>query len=345
MDLLDRYLQAVKKHLPWQRQDDIIAELRANLESQLEDQEAEIGRSLTPAEVEVWLKQMGAPMQVAARYQPLQYLIGPAIFPTYWFVLRTAFFWCLIIYAIVSAVQIATQVPSWTAVLEAALRVPFILMTTAAWVTLVFAAIEFAVAHYPTTWPATVSSSGDWSPSTLPPVEKEQTPGTKPRSYNHAVAEVIFGILFLVWLLLIPQHPYLLMGPGAVYLRALPYQLAPVWIQFYWWVVTLNIFQLGWRCVDLARGSWQQTRPAQQVAMKVLGLIPLVLLLAARDHASVTLKHPALDQVQYGASLDSLNRWIFQSLLFVCAIAVLQLVWEIGRIGLDIYRKRTSEIR
>ena len=39
MELLDRYLQAVKKHLPWQRQDDIIAELRANLESQLEDRE------------------------------------------------------------------------------------------------------------------------------------------------------------------------------------------------------------------------------------------------------------------------------------------------------------------
>ena len=35
MELLDRYLEAVKKHLPWQRQDDIIAELRANLESQL----------------------------------------------------------------------------------------------------------------------------------------------------------------------------------------------------------------------------------------------------------------------------------------------------------------------
>ena len=29
MELLDRYLQAVKKHLPWKRQDDIIAELKS----------------------------------------------------------------------------------------------------------------------------------------------------------------------------------------------------------------------------------------------------------------------------------------------------------------------------
>jgi len=43
-NFLDRYLQAVKKHLPSRRQDDIIAELRANMESQLEDKEAELGR-------------------------------------------------------------------------------------------------------------------------------------------------------------------------------------------------------------------------------------------------------------------------------------------------------------
>jgi hypothetical protein len=124
MELLDRYLQAVKRHLPWQRQDDIIAELRANLESQLEDKEAELGRPLNTGEMEAWLKQMGPPMQVAARYQPQQYLIGPAVFPTYWFVLRTAFLWALIIYSIVSAVLIVVKIPSGIAVLEAVLRVP-----------------------------------------------------------------------------------------------------------------------------------------------------------------------------------------------------------------------------
>src|SRR6516164_9401632 len=98
MELLDRYLQAVKKHLPWQRQDDIIAELRANLESQLEEREAELGRPLTGPEAEAWIKQLGPPMQMAARYQPQQYLIGPAVFPIYWFVLRTALLWATVIY-------------------------------------------------------------------------------------------------------------------------------------------------------------------------------------------------------------------------------------------------------
>src|ERR1700756_2884761 len=105
MELLDRYLQAVKKHLPWKRQDDIIAELRANLESQLEEKEAQLGRPLTQIEAEEWLKQLGQPTQMAARYQPQQYLIGPMLFPTYWYVLRLVFFWAVAIYLIVSGVQ------------------------------------------------------------------------------------------------------------------------------------------------------------------------------------------------------------------------------------------------
>ena len=109
MELLDRYLAAVKKHLPWERQDDIIAELRANLEAQLEDKEAELGRPLTKEEAEEWLKQIGPPIQVAARYQRQQYLIGPAVFPTYWYVLRLALTWCTIIYAIAKTVDIAAH--------------------------------------------------------------------------------------------------------------------------------------------------------------------------------------------------------------------------------------------
>src|ERR1039457_4106406 len=109
MELLDRYLQAVKRHLPWERQDDIIAELRANLEAQLEDKEAELGRTLTKEEAEEWLKQLGSPLQVAARYQRPQYLIGPALFPTYSFVLRLVLTWTTAIYVIASVVTIAAK--------------------------------------------------------------------------------------------------------------------------------------------------------------------------------------------------------------------------------------------
>jgi len=350
MELLDRYLQAVKKHLPWQRQDDIIAELRANLESQLEDREYETGRPLTTAEVEAWLKQMGSPMQVASRYQPQQYLIGPAVFPTYWFVLRTALFWVAVVYLIGVAVQFGVRSPSLSWVLGAVLRVPVVFMTTAAWVTLIFAAIELIVTHYPAKWPEVACHFSDWSPRSLPPLEKQVPPGKKPRSYAHAVAEVVFGLFFLIWLLLIPQHPYLLLGPGAPYIHlwgpsVSAFELAPVWVQFYWWVVALNVVQWGWRCLDLVRGSWQQPHIVQQLTMKVFGLIPLGLLLSVQDRIYVTLRNPAQDEGQYGASVASINYWSYRVLLLVCAIAILQLLWEIAQASLDAYRKRAVVMR
>jgi hypothetical protein len=338
MELLDRYLGAVKKHLPWERQEDIIAELRANLEAQLEDKEAELGRPLTQSEAEDWLRQIGPPLQVAARYQPQQYLIGPALFPTYWFVLRLAALWVTIVYMIGAGVQIALQSPNLTAVIEGLLRVPEVLLTTAASVTLIFAGIEYLAAHYPGRWPLPVAQSSDWAPSALPPLEKAFAHGKKPRSFAHAVAEVIFGFLALVWLLLVPAHPYLLLGPGAYYLSASPFQLAPVWVTFYWWVVALNVLQLGWRSMNLYRGSWRGPRRAETTAMSVLGLIPLGMLLTVPDHVFVLLKHPALDQAQYGANLATINHAIMWGAEVVCVITVLSLVWEIGRIGVDAYR-------
>lgn len=346
MDLLDRYLEAVKKHLPWQRQDDIIAELRANLESQLEDKEAGLGRPLTTGEAEAWLKQIGAPMQVAARYQPQRYLIGPAVFPIYWRVMQLALTWALIIYSIVVVVEIFSgQNPNGTALLEAVLRVPGVLMTVAVWVTLIFAVLEFVAEHYPEKLKRFPIPISDWLPASLPPVEKAAASGKRPRSYASAVAEVIFGFLFLVWLLLVPQHPYLLLGPGAAYLSASPFQFAPVCVQFYWCVVALNVLQLGWRAENLWRGRWQRPQTAQKMTTQALGLVPLLLLLTVRDHACLLLKNPALDQVRYGGTLDSINQWIFRVALFIFTIAVLQLVWELGRMSLNVYRRRAAAAR
>jgi hypothetical protein len=349
MELLDRYLQAVKKHLPWQRQDDIFAELKANLESQLEDKEAELGRPLTDAEAETWLKQIGPPILVAARYQPHQYLIGPALFPTYWYVLRTALLWGLIIYSIVNAVLVfAGSLPDIAEVVAAVFRVPGVLMTVAAWVTLVFACFEFAHANFGAQWPPipgfAAGASADWTPSTLPPLDKQTADGCKPRSYAKAVAEVIFGFLFLIWLLLIPHYPFLLWGPGAFYMRASAFQLAPVWMQFYWWVVAMNMVQLVWRFVNLFSGAWQNPHPAWHIFIKAIGIIPLVVLLTAPGRVFVSLKHPAVDQARYGAALDLTNRSIHRGFLCVLAIVVLQLAWEIGYRIFGAYRKAAAKM-
>jgi hypothetical protein len=88
MDLIDRYLRAVKFWLPSEQKQDIIAELSEDLHSQIEDKESELGRPLNDAEVEAILKEGGPSMLVAQQFLPQRYLIGPALFPMYWFVLK-----------------------------------------------------------------------------------------------------------------------------------------------------------------------------------------------------------------------------------------------------------------
>ena len=90
MELLERYLRAVKSSLPPGQRDDIISELSENLRSQIEDRQAVLGRSLTEADLEAILQRHGHPTMVASRYGTEQrslafgrQWIGPPLFPLY----------------------------------------------------------------------------------------------------------------------------------------------------------------------------------------------------------------------------------------------------------------------
>jgi len=88
MDLIESYVGAVRLFLPHEQRDDITRELREDLRSQVDDKEAELGRSLTRDEQAALLRQYGHPMLLAARYRRARNLIGPVIFPIYSQVLK-----------------------------------------------------------------------------------------------------------------------------------------------------------------------------------------------------------------------------------------------------------------
>src|SRR2546427_8606283 len=94
-ELVERYLQAVRFWLPKAQQEDILAELSEDLRSQIEEKETELGRPLDEAEMAAILKRCGSPIVVASRFQSQQYLIGPALFPVYKFVLKMVLLWIL----------------------------------------------------------------------------------------------------------------------------------------------------------------------------------------------------------------------------------------------------------
>ena len=200
-----------------------------------------------------------------------------------------------------------------------------------------FAAIEFVAVRYPEKCPPIAGFYARWSPRDLPPLEPPAAGGLKRRSYFHAVTEVIFGFIFLAWLLLVPEYPYLMFGPGVAYIHASPFHAAPIVMTFYWWVVALNAIQLAWNCVDLMRGAWQKTQASKRIAFKSIGLIPILILLNAPDRVYVLLKHPEMDLARYGQTLDTLNHTLHSAFLLICVIVALQLAWEIIRAMLQAF--------
>lgn len=301
-DLFERYLHAVGKHLPWQRQDDIVAELRANLEVQREEREAALGRPLTEGEMIDWLKELGPPVRMAARYQPARYLIGPAIFPLYLQILRIVLLWATVAYAVATVVRTFTEphAPEWIA--QALLGYPQLLFSAAACVTIAFAILEVVSERYPEKCPPCLASSPNWSPTSLHPVEKEPALKGKPRTLTTAVANFVVGFAVLVWLLLLPSYPFLVLGPGAAYLHHSPFQFAPVVVWFYWAVVGLNAFQLIWQGYNLLADMWRTKHPLHTLATK-----------AHRSHshrhsdrrARANLSHPKPWRFRHAAEWDS----------------------------------------
>jgi hypothetical protein len=91
MDLLDRYVKEVGKHLPRKNRADIENELRSTLQDMLEDRSQKTERPVDEPMVMEVLKEYGAPKKVAGTYLPEHYLIGPKLYPLFILVVRIVF--------------------------------------------------------------------------------------------------------------------------------------------------------------------------------------------------------------------------------------------------------------
>lgn len=83
MQLTESYLDAVRFWLPNRHKDDIIEELAADIDAQVDEVVAGLGRDMSPDEIAAMPKVRGRPVVVANRFLPQEQLIGPLLFPVY----------------------------------------------------------------------------------------------------------------------------------------------------------------------------------------------------------------------------------------------------------------------
>jgi hypothetical protein len=199
MDLLDRYLQAVRTYLPKGQQDDIIKELGENLRAQIEDRESELGRPLSEDELAAIVKKHGHPIVVASRYRQARHLIGPTLFPVYWLVMKIILVVVAFSYGVAAIVMLAGNNPI-AQVLGAVFSFVGAALPTFAWVTITFAVLDLCNAkfHLLETW--TKECNEKFDPRKLPAVQRApEGLGAKPISRAKTAFELFWSVAFLLW--------------------------------------------------------------------------------------------------------------------------------------------------
>jgi hypothetical protein len=192
MDIINRYVTEVGKHLPRKNRLDIQAELRSTLEDMLEDRSQQTGLPADEALATDLLQEYGAPRKVAATYQSYPYLIGPRMYHLYTMVLK------IVLFAVTLGLTIATIVSLFSSHLTSpellqsladfAASLVSALMAAFGNVTLVFAILERAVPD------SEFEKEDSWTPSEL---TKE------PEANRVSMSEMIFSIIFTAAALII----------------------------------------------------------------------------------------------------------------------------------------------
>jgi hypothetical protein len=321
MQLLERYLQAVKFWLPKDQKEDIIAELSEDIHSQIDEKEAELGRKLNEVELEAILKQRGRPILVANRYLPQEHLIGPVLFPIYRLVLKivavcylvpwTVAWLALLIFNSGYAAKSASH--SWFEILGswwAQLWGPAFL--AAGTVTLVFAILERVQrkSHF----------LEEWDPRKLPPVNNPNV-----ISRFNSIVELAANLFFCVWW---TGHMSSGVVVNQVNLR-IALAAAP-WRYFFWGFLLIAFVNIGLALANLVRPYWTASRATIRLVTDMGGSVFFCWLLKANILVELSgASIPPEKAVQVTALL---NLWMGRAFPIAVIVGVVIAVVNIFRI-------------
>ena len=316
MELVDRYLHAVKFWLPRKQKDDIIAELSEDLRSQIEEKESEIGHKLTDAEVEPILKRCGNPMAVAGRYVPQQWLIGPTLFPIYRVIIQSLFLYFLLPWMLVW-MGIAIFSPDFRAdhpgaALFASLK-PWWLACT---YSLFFNTLAFALLDRSQMRSHVVN---DWNPRTLPAV---RDPNRISRGATIFELTVVVSTL-AVWVQLDPFH-------RAFHFFGLTLTLSHQWPYFIWAFTALSGAGIAISCLNLSQPRWTRLSASLRLGVDVYSLGVVYLLCRANLLQSLT--GSDLSSAEAATVVGTVNSWLAGFAIWVIAVGVAVVVFDVRRI-------------
>ena len=274
MDLLDRYLQAVRFWLPAKQKHDIIAELSEDLHSQIQEKVDALGRPLNEDEQVELLKRFGPPMDVAGRYLPQQQPMPPAMFMLYKFVLKLVLLWVLLpLFVIVSAGPFFAAQDHVGALIATALRYLQASVFAVGMITIVFALL----AKY-----QPELGLDRWDPRKPPRVRTPRDPVHIPRFGS--ANEVIWNLLFALWWVDFFRIRLGYSQPS----DTVRVTMVPAWHGFFWPILGVIAASICLAAVNFVRPWWTRARAFVRLAIDAAALVISLLLLRSGYYAEVS---------------------------------------------------------
>ena len=313
MDLIDRYLSAIRRNLPARNADDIVAELRDALASRIEDREEALGRPLGAGETEDLIKDFGHPLVVAARFRRHQWLIGPEVFPFYLFVARIVLLAVAGVQAAIGLVRLLFRDGEPVQVLlTTAGGLATSLLLSLGIVTFLFVMLERSG------FPAEHLQS--WNPAQLPDVaDGRQGPW-------ETAAEVGLSVAFLLWWAGLFHLPY---AAGAADFRIEP---APIFAQLYWPILILAAARLVHNLIQWLRPRWKLLRALVGGLTALAGLVLLAIIYQAGHWATIVpTGMPAAQAAELQTSLNLALKIAIVAIGVIWTFACLGGLWKLSR--------------
>jgi len=316
MDLVNRYLQAVKFWLPAKQKDDIVSELAEDIRSQVEEREAALGRNLNEAEVSAILKHHGRPLLVANHYLPQRHLIGPVLFPIYVFVLK-----------IVAVFYMVPWVIAWIgiAISRSAHSQQSLLVTLASFWTSFWPTAFFMIGSITTVFAILERNQAksrfmeQWDPLKLPPV---RDPNRIPIA--NSITEVTAGLVLCSWLI------------GGMWYRTIFHfsgmsvTLARSWKYFFWSIIVLTAIGMLASGVNLFRPYWTWMRASVRLATDLAGSVLFCWLMKANILVSISVAN--VPESKTAQITTAINWWSAKMFPVAVAGCTVILVFDVFRI-------------
>jgi hypothetical protein len=264
MELIDRYVYEVGRHLPRKNRADIQAELQSTLVDTLE---ARVEGEPSPDDEIELLKEFGPPQKVAASYWPEgQYLIGPRLFPLFRMVVGIV----LIVFVIVQLVLLGVavvfnqEVLTFLSVLDIFGELIGSVFTTFSIIVIVFAVLQ--------RFDVRPETEQEWDPRDLPVIEEGET-----ISRGGTVAEITFSLVIIAILLFLPDKIGVVVSPGMEIL------LNPVIVSYIPLIILSIMLGIALDVILLWRGRWETSTRLAKIGTNLLGIYVLYVLIAGHN--------------------------------------------------------------